>query len=94
MLKEARFRSEKYLRHVASLGCCICYQPAQAHHLLRAPGKGMGMKSGDDWTVPLCPSHHSELHADGNETRWLASRGIDGPVLAMRIHKEWSERNA
>jgi len=85
------FRSRAYLAHVASLGCCICRASAQAHHLLRAGGKAMGRKAGDDMTIPLCAAHHTELHADGNEPRWLASHGIDGPALARRIYQEWRD---
>lgn len=88
-LKTPKFRSKAKLRYCAGLGCIICHQPAQSHHLLRVPGKGMGVKSGDDWTLPLCPSHHDALHRSGNETKYLQSHGIDGAVEARRIHQDW-----
>ncbi len=79
--------------HVASLPCLVCGgSPCQAHHLLRAGGKGMGIRASDDKAVPLCDQHHRELHHYGNEERYLSARGIDGPAEARRIHQLWSER--
>lgn len=88
-LKTPKFRSKAKLQYVASIGCLICYHPAQAHHLLRAPGKGMGVKAGDDMTIPLCPPHHDALHRSGNETKFLHEYGIDGIVEAAMIHQGW-----
>jgi len=88
-LKTPKFRSRAYLMHVASLPCLVCRtSPCQAHHLIGGR-HGMGMKAGDDMTVPLCPICHASLHADGNETRWLAERGIDGPALAATMYQRW-----
>jgi hypothetical protein len=39
--------------------------------------KGMGMKPGDEYAVPLCRAHHRELHDYGNERLWWALQGID-----------------
>jgi hypothetical protein len=88
-LKTAPFRSRAYLMHVASHGCLICRQPAQAHHLLRAPGKGMGVKSGDNWSISLCPEHHTALHLHGDETAYLAQYDIDGPAWAAQHFMKW-----
>lgn len=41
---------------VVEIGCIICQQPAEIHHLLT--GKGMGMKSSNMDVIPLCPNHH------------------------------------
>jgi hypothetical protein len=70
---------------VKSHGCCICRNPvADAHHL-RIVGhkRGMSVKNGDDYTIPLCRRHHDELHAMGDEAVFLALHGID-PVLILR----------
>lgn len=91
-LKEPPFRSRAYLKHVAELGCLICRQPAQAHHLLRSGGKGMSMKAPDNHTIPLCPKHHDALHASGDETGWLDMCGVDGPERANRIYTQWLRR--
>lgn len=81
--------------------------PVQAHHLLRTPdeideeeacflipkkhGRGMGRKSGDEWAIPLCPRHHAELHANGDETRYLQQMGIDGVKAAEKIFKKYKK---
>lgn len=64
---------------VKSHGCCICKNPvADAHHL-RIVGhkRGMSVKNGDDYTIPLCRRHHDELHAMGDEKIFLDLHGID-----------------
>jgi hypothetical protein len=88
-LKSPRFRSRAYLAYVVSQGCLICRGPAVAHHLLRGSGHGVGLKAGDDQTLPLCDGHHRELHAKGNETRYLEEHGIDGPTEAARLFEMW-----
>ncbi len=92
-LKTPRYRSRSYLQHVASLPCCVCgSSPCQAHHLLRGSGHGIGLKAGDDMTVPLCPMCHRNLHLAGNERCWLGERGIDGPELAGILFRRWRDR--
>jgi hypothetical protein len=46
----------------------------------------MGMKAADKHTIPVCSIHHAAIHADGNETRFLSERGVDGPDLAKRLY--------
>lgn len=43
----------------------------------------MGLKTGDQWAVPLCPTHHRELHQMGDETLWFSLQGID-PISWLR----------
>ena len=45
-----------YLDRVAALGCIICGQPAEIHHLRE--GMGMGQRAPDSRAIPLCPRHH------------------------------------
>ena len=83
-------RDRKHLAFVASLPCCITETPYGVvyHHLLRGTGeKCGGRKSGDNWVLPLCGNMHHELHADGNETQFLESYGIDGPALAKALYE-------
>ena len=80
-------------KYVAALGCLVCGQLSQAHHMLRAPGKGMGIKADGRWLLPLCPTHHRGLHLSGNETKYLQGFGIDGAVEAVRIQQEWERAN-
>ena len=46
-----------------------------AHHLTTAQPKAMGLKSGDQWTVPLCELHHlgeNGVHPFGNEREFFS----------------------
>lgn len=52
----------------------------------------MGRKSGDEWAIPLCPRHHAELHANGDETRYLQQMGIDGVKAAEKNFKKYKKR--
>lgn len=35
------------------------------------------MKVDDKYTVPLCRTHHMELHANGDERLWWDLQGVD-----------------
>ena len=72
---------------VKSHGCCICGNPvADAHHL-RIVGhkRGMSVKNGDDYTIPLCRRHHEELHAMGDEKLFLDLDGVDVRRLLRQL---------
>jgi hypothetical protein len=65
-------RSRKYMKHVRERGCCCrsfagerCGGDMRAHHHGRRGGGGMGIKTTDLHTVPLCRAHHDEFHANG-----------------------------
>lgn len=82
-----RQRDRDHLRFVASQTCLICgRQPSQAHHLRFAQPRAMARKVSDEFTVPLCPAHHQELHMRGNETAWWAEKRIDPLPVA---HELW-----
>jgi len=38
----------------------------------------------DEFTVPLCRTHHREVHRSGNEAGWWTNIGID-PTIAARV---------
>ena len=83
-------RDRKHIGFVYEMACCIpgCFHASgPPHHLLRTSEKCGGRKSGDDKVLPMCPTHHHELHMDGNETRFLESHGIDGPALAKALYE-------
>jgi hypothetical protein len=42
-----------------------------------AEPSAMGLRSGDDFAVPLCALHHRALHACGDELTWWATQGVD-----------------
>ena len=65
-------------------GAKPCGGRMHAHHVRVASGGGMGMKPGDRWCVPLCGSHHSELHTGGART-FEARYGVDLRAMAARL---------
>lgn len=68
-------RDAAYLRHVRTLDCCVgrdgasgpCSGPVVAHH--HGP-RGMGEKTDDYRSVPLCDGHHREFHDTGTIGAW------------------------
>lgn len=73
-----RLRDKDHLRFVASQPCLICERaPADAHHLRFAQLRAMGRKTSDEFTVPLCRSHHRENHRTGQEEAWWKNWKID-----------------
>lgn len=73
--------------------CLSCASPfTEAHHLQRAQPRALGMKTGDEWTVPLCHSCHMELHRVGENKYWIV-RGVDPYEWATQSHKEWRRNN-
>lgn len=72
-----RLRNRAWLEAVRRMPCLICGAKSEAHHLQHAEPSAMGLKSGDQYAVPLCHDHHMQLHAMGNERRWWAIEGVD-----------------
>lgn len=64
------------------------------HHLMTAQPSAMGLKSGDEWAVPMCVSHHAALHKMGDEKLFFALRGIDAMGIARRLWKETQDYRA
>lgn len=79
--KEKRFRDRNHLMFVAGQPCLVCgRKPTQAHHLRFTQPRAMSMKVSDEYTVPLCNTHHDSLHRTGDERAWWARHGILDPV--------------
>lgn len=84
-----RLRDRNHLRHVASRPCLICGRNrTQAHHVKFLQPNAMGRKVSDEFTVPLCSTHHGELHASGNELHWWQGKGIDPEPIAMGLWQD------
>jgi len=73
-----KIRSKKHLKFVSEQSCLITGSTGgvQAHHLLRAGGKGMGTKSSDIWAVPLYYTVHDALHRMGDEIAFFENHGL------------------
>ena len=79
--KEKRVRDPAHLAFVASQPCLICgRRPAQAHHLRFAQPRAMALKVSDEFTVPVCNTHHDQLHRSGDERSWWTRHGILEPL--------------
>ena len=48
----------------------------------------MGRKVSDEFTVPLCSTHHRELHASGNEQVWWQGHGVDPEPVAKKLWQD------
>jgi len=79
-----RIRDRDHIRHVMNQSCLICgRRPSDPHHLRLAQSRALGRKVSDEFTVPLCRTHHREIHHCGDETSWWRNTGID-PVATAR----------
>jgi hypothetical protein len=80
-----RLRDKAHLKFVGSQPCLICARsPADAHHLKFTQPRAMGRKVSDEFTVPLCRTHHRDIHSFGDEIAWWERRAID-PVATARM---------
>ena len=60
-----RMEDGTYTRWVKQLPCCACMAPADdPHHPYDVGFGGGATKVPDYWCIPLCRSHHDELHHD------------------------------
>jgi hypothetical protein len=76
--KPKRLRDKDHLKYVAQQPCLACgRRPSHAHHVRFAQAHGLGTKVSDEFTVPLCWTHHDEIHRTGDERRWWAQRALD-----------------
>jgi DNA recombination protein Rad52 len=81
-----RQRDLEHLRFVARQPCLACGRtPSQAHHLRFTQPRAMARKVSDEFTVPLCATHHHELHLRGDEKGWWAERAIDPSPIAEEL---------
>ena len=79
--KTLRLRDRDHLKFVSAQPCLACGRsPSDAHHLKFAQGRALARKVSDEFTVPLCRTHHRELHQRGDERSWWQQLNID-PLL-------------
>ena len=81
-----RYRNKAHLKFVTSQPCLICGRlPSDSHHLRFAQRRALGRKVSDEFTVPLCRTHHRELHRSANETAWWRSANVDPLKTARKL---------
>ena len=89
-----RIRNSGHLAFVASKPCLICGRNrAHAHHLKFAQPTALGRKVSDEFTVPLCSTHHRELHQHGDERVWWAAQRIDALKVAEELWQTGAARS-
>ena len=88
-----RIRCKEHLRYVASQPCVICGRsPSHAHHVKYAQRRGLGIKVSDEFAVPLCATHHHQLHNTTKEREWWQERKIDPLMIAGTLWRESQRR--
>ena len=76
--KELRLRDRDHLKFVITQPCLACGRsPSDAHHLKFAQQRAFGRKVSDEFTVPLCHTHHRELHQRGDELTWWQELNVE-----------------
>ena len=86
-----RRRNKAHLKFVATQPCLLCgRQPSDPHHLKFAQVQALGRKVSDEFTVPLCRSHHRELHNAGSEVAWWKAwdRSVDPLEIAKGLWEQ------
>jgi hypothetical protein len=86
--KTIRLRDKDHRRFVATQPCVVCGRtPADPHHLRFAQSRALSRKVSDEFTVPVCRTHHRELHNQGDERLWWKRLNIDPLPIASRLWK-------
>jgi hypothetical protein len=84
--KTLRLRDRDHLRFVSAQPCLACGRsPSDAHHLKYAQGRALGRKVSDEFTVPLCRTHHRDLHRRGDERTWWQQLNIHPLLTASAL---------
>jgi hypothetical protein len=84
-----RIRDRGHLQFVAAQPCLLCGRnPSDPHHLRFAQVRAQGLKVSDEFTVPLCRTHHRQLHQAGNEAAWWDDMEIDALAIAKGLWEQ------
>jgi hypothetical protein len=84
-----RARDKDHLVFVGKQPCLLCGRtPSDAHHLRFAQPRAMSKKVSDEFTVPICRTHHRQLHHAGDEASWWNDLGIDPLPIAQELWQQ------
>lgn len=83
----------KHFDFIRSLPCVSCNElpPSEVSHIRKGTNGGMGLKPGDNYTVPQCRNCHMELHRIGEQSFWGDMDRVI--LLANQLFntKDWGE---
>jgi hypothetical protein len=81
-----RRRDKAHLKFVGTRSCLVCgRQPSDPHHLGFLQPRALGRKVSDEFAVPLCRTHHREVHRADFEPEWWKRFGIDPVLVASTL---------
>jgi hypothetical protein len=81
-----RIRDKEHRKFVSLQACLVCgRQPSDPHHLRFSQPRALSRKVSDEFTVPLCRTHHREVHHGGDEAAWWNKFGIDPCLIAAAL---------
>ncbi|MBZ0147332.1 MAG: hypothetical protein K8F62_07265 [Pseudorhodoplanes sp.] len=84
-----RIRDKDHLIFVATQPCLLCGRtPSDAHHLRYVQPRAMSRKVSDEFTVPLCRTHHRQLHQSGDEASWWNDLSVDPLPIAQELWQQ------
>ena len=84
-LKQPTYRSEAWLRAVASLPCVKCGIEGQTQAAHRNEGKSLGKKTDDCLTAALCVTCHSAIDQGKDLTREERRSVLDFAILMTLV---------
>ena len=65
--KPVRLRDKDHRRFVLRQACLVCGRvPSDPHHLTFTQPRALGRRVSDEFLVPVCRTHHRELHRSGS----------------------------
>ena len=91
---ERRIRDKTYLKQIRDLPApSAAANPLTPHHLRFAQGRGLSQKVSDEYVVPLCGLHHSDLHRTSDELSWWKTQKIDPVPIAAELWGRYQGNN-
>jgi hypothetical protein len=79
-------RDKDHRKFVLRQPCLVCGRvPSDPHHLTFTQPRALRRRVSDEFIVPVCRVHHSELHRSGDEAAWWRKLNIDPLPVALRL---------